>query len=59
MRDADKIAGYVLGLEKERAPANIERLPQIERRAGQEVAQKALAEAKRVLDRRSASGRER
>jgi len=35
-RDADKIAGYVLGLEKERAPANVENLPRVERAAAPE-----------------------
>jgi antirestriction protein ArdC len=58
-RDADKIAGYVLALEKERAPSPVEKLPQVERPATQEVARKALAEAKRTLGQRSASGRER
>ena len=42
-RDADKITGYVMDLEKERAPATIEKLPQIERptvreRAGRQPA---------------------
>jgi antirestriction protein ArdC len=32
-RDADKIAGYVLALEKERMPANIEKLSRVERSA--------------------------
>jgi antirestriction protein ArdC len=27
LRDADKIAGHVLGLGKDRAPANIDKLP--------------------------------
>ncbi|MGE5153073.1 MAG: ArdC family protein [Bdellovibrio bacteriovorus] len=58
-RDADKISGYVLGLEKDRAPSTIERLPQVERPSTREVAQQALAEAKRTLGQRSASGRER
>jgi antirestriction protein ArdC len=30
-RDADKITGYVLGLEKERVPANVEKLRPVER----------------------------
>ena len=30
-RDAHKITGYVMDLEKERAPAAVEKLPQIER----------------------------
>jgi putative DNA primase/helicase len=58
-RDADKITGYVLALEKERAPSPIEKLPQVERPSTQEAARKALAEAKRTLGQRSASGRER
>jgi antirestriction protein ArdC len=35
-RDADKISNYVLGLEKERMPANLEKLPQVERPAALE-----------------------
>ena len=57
-RDADKIAACVLDLEKERVPANIEKLPQIERPGAQDVAQKALAEARQALRGRSASARE-
>ena len=58
-RDADKIAGYVMSLEKERAPSAIEKLPQVERPSTWAVAQKAGAEAKRTVGQRSASGRER
>jgi len=54
-RDADKIAGYVMDLEKERAPANIEKLPQVERPAASEVARKAPAPTRA----RTAGGRER
>jgi hypothetical protein len=48
-----------MDLEKERAPASIEKLPQIERPSTRDVAQQAFAEAKRTLGQRSASGRER
>lgn len=48
-----------MDLEKERAPANIEKLPQIEQPGAQDVTQKALAEARQALRGRSASGRER
>jgi antirestriction protein ArdC len=58
-RDADKIASYVMDLEKDRAPSAIEKLPQVERPSTRDVAQQALAEAKRTLGQRSASGRER
>jgi hypothetical protein len=49
----------VLGLEKDRAPANIDKLSQTERPADQPVAQKALADARQALKGRAASGRER
>ena len=58
-RDADKITGYVLDLEKDRAPSSVEKLPRFERPSTREGAQKALAEAQRTLGQRSASGRER
>jgi antirestriction protein ArdC len=58
-RDADKITGYMLALEKERIPAKVEKLPQIERPSAPEVAQQAFAEAKRALKGRAAVGRER
>jgi antirestriction protein ArdC len=58
-RDADKITGYVMDLEKGRAPARIETLAQIERPSAPEVAQKALAEARQALRSRAGSGRER
>ncbi|NCA72149.1 MAG: DUF1738 domain-containing protein [Sphingobacteriia bacterium] len=51
-RDADKITGYVMGLEKERAPSTIEKLPQIERptvreRAGRQPALRRVRAAGR------------
>jgi antirestriction protein ArdC len=52
-RDADKIAGYVLGLEKERAPANVENLPRVERSAAPEPSAPVQERA------RAAGGRER
>jgi len=58
-RDADKITGYVLGLEKERVPANIDKLPQVVRPSTPEVARKALDEARQALNQQSASDRER
>lgn len=58
-RDADKIAGYVMSLEKERAPSAIEKLQPVERPSTWAVAQQARAEAKRTVGQRSASGRER
>jgi antirestriction protein ArdC len=58
-RDADKITHYVLDLEKDRAPSSVEKLPRLERPSTREVAQEALAEARRTLGERSASGRER
>ena len=52
-RDADKINQYVLGLEKERMPANIEKLPEAE-------APRAQPEpARRATRARTAAGRER
>jgi antirestriction protein ArdC len=54
-RDADKIAGYVLGLEKERLPTNLERLPQVERPAAREKTERQPA-PRRV---RAAGGRDR
>jgi hypothetical protein len=59
-RDADKITGYVLDLERDRMPANVEKLPQIERWSRPESAQQALAEAKQALKgRATAEERER
>ena len=58
-RDADKITHFVLDLEKDRAPSSVEKLPRLERPSTREVAQEALAEARRTLGERSASGRER
>ena len=52
-RDADKISNYVLGLEKERMPANIEKLPEVPR------AQPQPAPARRPPRVRAADGRER
>jgi antirestriction protein ArdC len=54
-RDADKISGYVLGQEKERIPASVEKLPEIGPLATPEPRQHAPVPA-RV---RSAGGRER
>ena len=50
--------GYMLGLEKERAPANIAKLPQVVRPLIPEVARKALDEARQALNQQSASDRE-
>ena len=58
-RDADKIAGYVMNLEKERAPSAVEKLQQVERPSTWAVAQQVGAEAKRTVGQRSAAGRER
>ena len=58
-RDADKISGYVLSLEKERMPGHRETLPQIERPFTPEVARQGLCEARQVPEGRTASGRER
>lgn len=45
-RDADKITGYVIDLEKKRAPASVETLlPQIEPPSPPDMARKALDEA--------------
>jgi len=54
-RDADKITGYVLGLEKARLPTNMEKLPQVERLAAPEKVERQPA-PQRV---RVAGGRER
>jgi hypothetical protein len=54
-RDADKITGYMLGLEKERLPMNMEKLPQVERLAATEKAERQPA-PRRV---RAAGGRDR
>jgi antirestriction protein ArdC len=54
-RDADKITGYVMNLEKDRAPAAIEKLTQIERPSALEVERKAPAPQRA----RIAGGRER
>jgi len=42
-RDAHKIAGYVLGLDKGRVSTNMERLPQVERPAAAERAERQSA----------------
>ena len=52
-RDADKIAGYVLALEKERMPANVEKIPEVPR------AQPEPTPARRATRTRAAAGRER
>jgi len=52
-RDADKIAGYVLALEKDRVPSNIEKLPEVPR------TQLQPAPARRAPKARAAAGRER
>jgi hypothetical protein len=55
-RDTDKITEYVLGLEKERQPANMEKPPQLEERpAAPEQAERQPA-PRRV---RAGCGRER
>jgi hypothetical protein len=54
-RDTDKITGYVLGLEKKRLPTNMEKLPQVERLAATEKAERQ-PDPRRV---RAAGGRER
>ena len=50
-RDADKITGYVLGLEKERVPTSMENLPQVERPAASEKAERQSAGAAASQDR--------
>jgi len=45
-RDADTITGFGMDLERERAPASIDRVPRIERRVAPPMARKTLAEAK-------------
>lgn len=54
-RDADKITGYVLGLEMERLPTNMEKLPQLERLAAPKKAERQPT-PRRV---RAVSGRDR
>jgi antirestriction protein ArdC len=54
-RGADMITGYLLGLEKERLPTNMEKLTQVERPAAPEKAERQPA-PRRV---RAASGRDR
>ena len=54
-RDADKISNYVWALEKERLPANMEKLPQVERPAAPEKAEHQPA-PRRL---KAAGGRER
>ncbi len=46
-RDADKISGYVLGLEKERSTENIEKLQQVEQPALKRTASPRRAQASR------------
>ena len=55
-RDADKITGYVLELEKERILANVEKLPQIERPAAAPEAVRSTPAPSRA---RAAGGWER
>jgi len=52
-RDADKIAGYVLALEKDRVPSNVEKIPEVPR------AQPQPAPARRAIRGSAAAGRER
>ena len=52
-RDTDKNTGYVLALEKERVPSNIEKLPEVPR------VQPQPAPARGVSRARAAAGRER
>jgi len=52
-RDADKIGNYVLGLEKDRMPSNIEKIPEVPRAQSQPVP------ARRASRARAAGGRER
>jgi len=52
-RDADKISNYVLGLEIDRMPSTIEKLPEVPR------AQPQPAPARRASRPRAAGGRER
>jgi antirestriction protein ArdC len=52
-RDADKITGYVLALEKDRVPSNIEKLPEVPR------TQLQPAPARRAPKASAAAGRER
>jgi len=52
-RDADKISHYVLGLEKNRVPSNVEKLPEVPR------SQLQPAPARRATRGRAAAGRER
>jgi antirestriction protein ArdC len=54
-RDADKITDYLLAHEKERLPANVEKLPQVERPTARETPE-SQPEPRRV---RAAGGRER
>ena len=54
-RDADKISNYVLGLEKDRVPSNVEKIPEVERPAVQEKAERQPA-PRQV---RAAGGRDR
>ncbi len=51
--DADKITAYVLGLEKDRIPSNVEKLPEVPR------TQPQPAPARRAPKARAAAGRER
>ena len=50
-RDADRISNYVLSLEKERMPSNIDKLPEVPRAQPEP--------ARRATRARAAAGRER
>lgn len=54
-RDADKITDYLLAHKKERLPANVDKLPQVERPTARE-APESQPEPRRV---RATGGRER
>ncbi len=56
-RDADKISNYVLGLEKDRVPSSVEKIPEVPRVQPQPAPAPALA--RRASQARAAGGRER
>lgn len=58
-RDADKISDYLLAHEKERLPANIEKLPPIERTAAREIPASMPAPKRAAEPRRAQAGHER